>query len=509
MSPLELILITAAVSVSGALLRFYCRPRINKLVLCLSAFILFLSLDTAALADEMPLLGGGLALLLSYSYSGYGVLVSIAGIGLLLPAASGYYWPTLTWTVIAGLGGMMLYRQQRHQRHSDELWQEQLYKQSRQYSILKEISIAMQSTMESGKLLHIVLTAITAGYGLGFNRALLFLYDEDGKRLRGEFGIGSMNEREGIRIWNNVVNDRMNLRDLFVRKEDKPGEGFDEQLNDVLKRAEIPQAGDFDHVVSLAIREQKPYLIRDIDIADPVQRLFAEVFGMTSFAVVPMINQDKPVGVIVVDNNINKRPLDIDGVDNMLPIAAQACIAIENVRLYERTQKLSITDGLTGLYNQRYYDEALRSCVARAEQEGMALALIMFDIDNFKRYNDTNGHLEGNNLLIVLGRLIASAAAERYVPCRFGGEEFVVLLPGASEDEAYQVADDIRSAVERHAFQGGETQPAGKVTISGGTSAYRSGMGVTPFIDEADRALYKAKANGKNRIVRGEGACAD
>ncbi|MFC5530960.1 GGDEF domain-containing protein [Cohnella yongneupensis] len=505
MNLLPLLIVTVTVSITGAFLRFYFSAAINKLMLCASALILLMALDTTALETYMPIIGSGFVLLLSYSYFGYGALVSVIIVGWLMPAEGGYSWSALTGTVIAGFAGMILSRQQRKQRESDKLWQEQLYKQSRPYSILKEVSVGLQSTMDTSKLLHIILTAITAGYGHGFNRALLFLFDERGNRLKGELGVGSMNNTDGIRIWNTVVNDRMNLRDFIARKDEANIQDY--QLNDALKLIDIPQTSADDHVIHRAIREQKPYLVREIDSSDAVQQLFSEMFGMTSFAVVPMINQDKAVGVIIVDNNINRKPLDIDGVDSILPLAAQACIAIENSRLYERTQRLSITDGLTGLYNQRFYQDAVQRYVLQAEQEGMPLSLIMLDIDNFKRYNDTNGHLEGNNLLIVLGRLIASVASDRYVPCRFGGEEFVVLLPDASLAEASRVAEEIKSAVESYAFHNGQAQPGGKVTISGGAAAYRPGMSVALLMDAADRALYEAKRTGKNRIVmREEGA---
>jgi diguanylate cyclase (GGDEF)-like protein len=269
---------------------------------------------------------------------------------------------------------------------------------------------------------------------------------------------------------------------------------------------EIPlRSGD--HVFHQALTEKKPIIVRDLDWADIVQRQLAETFHMSSFAVVPMLNQGKMIGVIVVDNNVNHQPLDLEEIDSIVPLAAQASVAIENSRLYERTQRMSITDGLTGLYNQRYYQDTLHKLALEAEQGDIKLSLIIADIDYFKHYNDTNGHLEGNNALIGVANIIANLVTGPHVPCRFGGEEFVALLPDASPDEALKIAEDIRSAVERHPFRYGENQPSGKLTISVGLASYRPGMSVQHLQDMADSALYEAKRNGKNRvIVHAEGA---
>jgi diguanylate cyclase (GGDEF)-like protein len=492
------VVITLAITLIGAFFRFYCTPLINKWLLCAAAFILLTVLNQSELGDFFPFICGIFVLLVSYSFSWYGALGSVLLVSALTPYGSHLYFYALFGYVLTGLVGIVLQLQSQRRLASDELWQAQLYKQSRHYSILKEISIAIQSTLELGNLLHIILTAITAGSGLGFNRALLFLFDDQGGRLKGELGIGSMSEHEGISIWNRVVNNRMILSDLIVQQEEAKVNDY--KLNDLLREIEIPvQAAD--HIINRAIAAQKPYIVRSIEPSDPVQRMMSETFRMSSFAVVPMLNQGKAVGVIIVDNNINQKALDIEEVDSIIPLATQASIAIENSRLYERAQKLSITDNLTGLFNQRYFQETGYQLVTQAENKDLPLSLIMLDIDFFKRYNDTNGHLEGNNVLIALGQIIAAAVSEPHVPCRFGGEEFVVLLPHASSDHAQSIAEHIRSAVERHSFHNGQAQPDGKVTVSIGVAAYRPGMSVTQLLDAADKALYKAKREGKNRVI--------
>lgn len=222
---------------------------------------------------------------------------------------------------------------------------------------------------------------------------------------------------------------------------------------------------------------------------------------MTSFAVIPMLNQGKALGIIIVDNNINHEPLDLEEVDSIVPLAAQASIAIENSRLYKRTQQMSITDGLTGLYNQRYLQETLHKLAAQADQNGSPLGLIILDIDFFKHYNDTNGHLEGNKVLIELARIITKSVDKLHVPCRFGGEEFVVLLPETSIEEAQRTAEQIRSLVEQFPFHNAQSQPNGAVTVSVGLASYRHGMSIQQLQDRADTALYEAKRSGKNQVI--------
>ncbi|CAH1221815.1 hypothetical protein PAECIP111893_04781 [Paenibacillus plantiphilus] len=487
------------VFLAGSFLRFYLPLFWNKLLLCVCSFVLMEVILKNDFGDFSLFLNGSFVLLASYSFSWYGALISVLLITLLPYNGAEIQWYPMPMTVLllTGVVGLVFHRQLRRKLASETVWQTQLYKQSRHLSILKEIGIAIQSTMELGKLLHIILTAITAGYGLGFNRALLFLIDESDSRLKGELGIGSMNEEEGIAIWNAVVNTRMDLGDFIDMKDEK--QVHDYELNGLLRDTVIPITSN--HIIGLAITEQKPYIVREIDRNDPLQLMIAARFLMTSFAVIPMLNQGKALGIIIVDNNINHEPLDLEEVDSIVPLAAQASIAIENSRLYKRTQQMSITDGLTGLYNQRYLQETLHKLAAQADQNGSPLGLIILDIDFFKHYNDTNGHLEGNKVLIELARIITKSVDKLHVPCRFGGEEFVVLLPETSLEGAQRTAEQIRSLVEQFPFHNAQSQPNGAVTVSVGLASYRHGMSIQQLQDRADTALYEAKRNGKNQVI--------
>lgn len=159
-------------------------------------------------------------------------------------------------------------------------------------------------------------------------------------------------------------------------------------------------------------------------------------------------------------------------------------------------------DGLTGLYNHRYFQETLARELARAKRDDLMFSVVFCDIDHFKMYNDTNGHPEGDTLLCRIGEMLESLLRESDIAARYGGEEFVVLLPDTAASGAQVLADKFREAVAGHTFTGGTTQPLGGVTVSIGVAGYPDhGNDVASLIQAADQALYSAKRSGRNRVV--------
>jgi len=167
----------------------------------------------------------------------------------------------------------------------------------------------------------------------------------------------------------------------------------------------------------------------------------------------------------------------------------------------ERLQEIAIRDGLTGLFNHRYFQEILTREVARSARYGNQLSLLFVDVDDFKKYNDTHGHQLGDTLLRQLSHIIMGAMREGDVVARYGGEEFVVILPETDLEYAKKVAEKLRGLVEDHPFRGEESQPEGKVTISLGVADWSSGRDTAAqIIHDADQALYSAKSEGKNCV---------
>ena len=182
-------------------------------------------------------------------------------------------------------------------------------------------------------------------------------------------------------------------------------------------------------------------------------------------------------------------------------ISRQANIVIDYARLYERNKQLSITDGLTKIYNHRYFQEQLLKEFSRSTRHKASLSLIMMDIDHFKRFNDTYGHQQGDIVLKELARLLQALVRNCDILARYGGEEFAVIMPAADANIAATVAERLRVAVEQHAIPGQDEELS--VTISMGIATIPSAdiATSTELITVADQALYKAKEQGRNRVV--------
>jgi diguanylate cyclase (GGDEF)-like protein len=169
------------------------------------------------------------------------------------------------------------------------------------------------------------------------------------------------------------------------------------------------------------------------------------------------------------------------------------------IAIYERTERSAVTDGLTGLYNHSYLLGALRREILRSRRHGAPTSLVMLDLDDFKRVNDTRGHLEGDRVLVKAAALIQGSLREIDIAARYGGEEFAALLPDTPRTGAYVVAERIRTAIEGH-FRRRRGGP--HVTVSGGVATSpEDAADAEGLIRRADEGLYRAKAAGKNRIT--------
>lgn len=165
----------------------------------------------------------------------------------------------------------------------------------------------------------------------------------------------------------------------------------------------------------------------------------------------------------------------------------------------QRLEELSITDGLTGLYNQRHFYNALALEMTRSQRYGRSLSLMMIDIDDFKAFNDTYGHMEGDRVIEHLGAAIRRCTRKSDIACRYGGEEFVVLLPETSTVQATVMAERMREVFQAHSFHPRNGEKVHK-TISIGISQCEMEEGSRSFITRADLLMYEAKRRGKNRV---------
>jgi len=212
---------------------------------------------------------------------------------------------------------------------------------------------------------------------------------------------------------------------------------------------------------------------------------------------------DTTIGAIGMDTSV-QYGLSVDDMDFMAILSHQIAAGIEKSRLFEKIQGLSQRDGLTGLYNHRMFEEKLQMEINRRKRTRYPLSLIMLDIDFFKQYNDTYGHQAGDSVLKELAEIIESQSRSDSTDmcCRYGGEEFAMIMPELELHNAVKVAERLRSVVEEHAFRMNEQKSEGRVTISLGVAGISGAHEITAeeFVKKADQALYLSKRNGRNRV---------
>ena len=184
---------------------------------------------------------------------------------------------------------------------------------------------------------------------------------------------------------------------------------------------------------------------------------------------------------------------------------AELHIRIQKALYHTHTRRLASIDGLTELYNHRTFQERLAQEVGRAQRYRRPLSLLILDVDDFKRYNDLYGHLQGDRVLRDLARLLREASRVSDIVARYGGEEFAIILPETDRVNARKIGHRIREHVERYPFPGEERLPSGALTISVGVATYSQAGTKDTLLQSADAALYRAKHAGRNRLcVAGE-----
>lgn len=243
-------------------------------------------------------------------------------------------------------------------------------------------------------------------------------------------------------------------------------------------------------------RSGKPEVIDDVEHDS---RYIAGSSLVRSELAVPLISEGRVIGVFNIEST-QPNAFGARDIQLLSALAGYAIIAIQNARLYEQARQLAITDGLTELYNHRYLHEALERTLERTNRDDGQLAIVMLEIDNFKRYNDTYGHQRGDEVLRIVADLLRKGSRPGDFVARYGGDEFMVVLPYTSKDAAREIAERIRHTVEIYSFLLGENIVT-SVTLSVGVAASPDdGVTVDALIEAVDRAQYTAKRSGGNRV---------
>jgi len=330
------------------------------------------------------------------------------------------------------------------------------------------------------------------------------LYEETQKRLAETTTLHKVAE---------IINSTLDLKEVFQRVVDELSNTFGYRLVDIYLLEEgglrLQANVGYDDkttidfiplergVIGRVARTGQPAFIRDVSQDPDYIPAYPEI---KSEICVPVKSGETLLGTLNVECD-EKRPLTDDDLQLLSTLSSHIGVAIENARLYEETQRLAITDGLTGLYNLRYFYEALEKEIQRSERYHRSASLIILDIDDFKAYNDLYGHLAGDDLLKELAQLMSKVTRRTDTLARYGGEEFVIILPETEIEEARFLAERLLEEVREHRFSMQDGQTIGRITISLGVATYpHHADSPKALVDAADRALLRAKGAGKNRL---------
>jgi diguanylate cyclase (GGDEF)-like protein len=221
--------------------------------------------------------------------------------------------------------------------------------------------------------------------------------------------------------------------------------------------------------------------------------------GMESLLVLPLMSRDEAVGSFAVAAK-RARAFGKDKREMLTVIASHVAVKLSNAQLYGRMEEMATTDGLTGLVNHRTFQERFSEMLARAERTGGKQALLLTDIDHFKKVNDTYGHPTGDVVLRGVAQVVRDCVRKVDLAARYGGEEFAIVLEGTDAVGARQLAERIRAEVEKQQFP--SSKGAFGCTLSLGIAVYPDdGRDAKTLIANSDQALYHAKHNGRNRAV--------
>lgn len=282
-----------------------------------------------------------------------------------------------------------------------------------------------------------------------------------------------------------VINDDRHFR-LWT------GKGISQELQKFITE------GGMDTICNDALSIQEPMYIVESAAISSVPALREE--GIVFMTSIPLLSNNQTIGLLFLASRIS-RELDFDFAALLSLVGNHVSHIIDKIKLFQETKRLSITDGLTGLYNSRYFYRYLELEIARTRRYGNSFSLMLFDIDNFKSLNDTYGHQAGDDVLQELARIFKAVSRETDVVVRYGGEEFLIILPSTSEEEAIALATRILKSVADTRIRISATEQV-SITVSGGIASFpKNAATAKDLLNAADSAMYAAKKAGKNTIV--------
>lgn len=258
-------------------------------------------------------------------------------------------------------------------------------------------------------------------------------------------------------------------------------------------------------IAGKVFKDGSPLFVKNINKIEMPHMKPKPHYKTGSFVSVPLKFVSETMGVLNVTDKITGKEFterDFNLLNHFASYASASLKMSNYYNLAEQMKELAITDPLTGLFNRRYLQERFAEEIHRSERYEFVFSMAMLDIDNFKLFNDTEGHLAGDNILKDVARIARDCLRANDIISRFGGEEFAVLMPQTNKKEAWTVAERIRENIKASLCRKWEKFPRPGITVSIGLASFpENGRSVNELIKNADIALYKAKASGRDRTV--------
>lgn len=394
-----------------------------------------------------------------------------------------------------------MHMDEKHIITDGETIQAKLGRANRDLAVLYEISNAMRTTLDLDHILYIILTCVTAHTGLGFNRGILFLINPKERCLEPQMAIGPDSGEHAQKIWQYISDVKPHLEDL-IKEENVTSNIQRSSLLQSVKTLKIPLDHNNPSPLVRAYHEGVPVHITPEKIGQYKDDAFLQKFRTSELVIMPLKAKNKVNGLIVADNLFTQKPISEDDLRLFMMLANQAGLAIENASLYELVRHQSHTDSITNLWNHGFFQDQLSREIETARANHRVLSLLILDIDDFKKLNDTCGHHNGDIVLREIANILRDSSRENDYACRYGGEEFAIILTQTTKDQGMVIAERIREKIAEHSFQlsadaGGQEL---HITVSVGLGTFpEDAQTKEELVAKADKAMYIAKFSGKNR----------
>ena len=373
--------------------------------------------------------------------------------------------------------------------------QDELEKVRSQLYVFYELTKAMRTTLRLDEITYIILTGLTAHEGLRFNRAAIFLVDEEERKINGFMGLGPIDPQEAGEVWRSIEEEQKNLYDLIDNYHRIKESRVKPKFMEFMQSLAFPLDKTSGLLFEILNRKDILYLKKDEHNqlgADPL----VEKLNLKEFLICTLWIKGKPTGVVVVDNYVTEKAITAEDAKIFGMFIEEAAGAIENSRAFESTLVKSHTDPLTGLWNYGYFQYQLDEELARTDSDSGAVSIMMVDLDDFKKFNDTYGHIQGDKALRQIANVLRQSCRKIDILCRYGGEEFAFILPDSNKKEAVLLGERVRKSVAESEILNY------RFTVSIGIASFpEDAPDKSTFIERADAALYAAKRQGKNRIL--------